>query len=142
MAKGTRKPKLAVWKFTSCDGCQLTLLDLEEHLLAIADRVDEEELIRKVRKQSRFLVAIGACATAGGIQALRNFAHVRDFIQLVYAHPEYIRTLAHVRPIADVVPVDFELRGCPITRGDALAALAPWIRPIPCPWVVAWKTWA
>ncbi len=156
MAKGTRKPKLAVWKFTSCDGCQLTLLDLEEHLLAIADRVDiayfleasratvrgpydislvegsistphEEELIRKVRKQSRFLVAIGACATAGGIQALRNFAHVRDFIQLVYAHPEYIRTLAQVRPIADVVPVDFELRGCPISREQLLELLSAYL---------------
>ncbi len=156
MGNRARKPKLAVWKFTSCDGCQLTLLDLEEHLLAIAEQVEiayfleatravvrgpydislvegsistphEEELIRKVRKQSRFLVAIGACATAGGIQALRNFAHVREFVQAVYAHPEYIRTLEKVKPISEVVPVDFELRGCPISREQLLELLSAYL---------------
>lgn len=149
MPEGRRKPKLAVWKFTSCDGCQLSLLDLEEHLLEIVGRVEiayfleasratvrgpydislvegsistphEAELIQDVRRQSKFLVAIGACATAGGIQALRNFADVRAFIDVVYAHPEYIRTLREARPISDYVQVDFELRGCPISRYQLL----------------------
>src|SRR5690348_13701184 len=120
-ARGRRKPKLAVWKFTGCDGCQLTLLDCENELLAIAGEVEiahfleassavvggpydlslvegsvttprEVDLIREVRRQSKVLVAIGACATAGGIQALRNFAKVGDFIRLVYADPKYITT--------------------------------------------------
>ena len=152
MTQTRRKPKLAVWKFTSCDGCQLSLLDLEEHLLEIVGAVEiayfleatravvrgpydislvegsistphEAELIKRVRRQSKVLITIGACATAGGIQALRNFADVREFIDLVYAHPEYIRTLRESRPIADYVPVDFELRGCPISRHQLLELL-------------------
>ncbi len=151
-----KKPKLAVWKFTSCDGCQLSLLDLEEHLLEIVGRVEiayfleasratvrgpydislvegsistphEAELIKNVRKQSRVLITIGACATAGGIQALRNFADVRDFIEIVYARPEYIRTLREARPIADYVPVDFELRGCPISRYQLLELISAYL---------------
>src|SRR5256886_6577620 len=109
-------PTLAVWKFASCDGCQLTLLDCEDELLAIAGRVkiarfteassevqpgpydvslvegsittaDDAERIRQVREMSRTLVTIGACATAGGVQALRNFADVQGFTSVVYARP-------------------------------------------------------
>ncbi len=154
--RSPRKPKLAVWKFSSCDGCQLTLLDLEAHLLTIAEQVEiayfleasravvrgpydislvegsistphEEALIQRIRRQSRFLVAIGACATAGGIQALRNFARVQDFVRLVYAHPEYIRTLEKVKPLSEVVPVDFELRGCPISGEQLLELLSAYL---------------
>ncbi len=153
---GARKPKLAVWKFTSCDGCQLSLLDLEEHLLEIVGQVEiayfleasratvrgpydislvegsistphEAELIKKVRRQSKVLITIGACATAGGIQALRNFADVREFIEIVYAHPGYIRTLREAKPIADYVPVDFELRGCPISRYQLLELISAYL---------------
>lgn len=144
-----RKPHLAVFKFASCDGCQLSLLDCEDELLAIAEAVEiayfvearsrmlegpydislvegsvttEEEAHRivEVRKQSRYLVAIGACATAGGIQALRNWAKVEDYIRSVYPRPEYIQTLENSRPISDLVAVDFELRGCPINKGQLL----------------------
>jgi sulfhydrogenase subunit delta len=137
------KIKLAVFKFASCDGCQLTMLNAEEELLAIAEKVEiayflearsrtlegpydvslvegsittqhDVERIQEIRRQSRFLVTIGACATAGGIQALRNWADVEDFLSQVYASPEYISTLATSTAIADHVPVDFELRGCPI----------------------------
>jgi coenzyme F420-reducing hydrogenase gamma subunit len=140
-----RKPKLAVWKFASCDGCQLSILDLEDDLLDIAGQIDianfaeasravvkgpydlslvegsittphDAERIQTVRRQSRFLVTIGACATSGGIQALRNFADVKEFVSIVYATPEYISTLAASTPIADHVKVDFELRGCPINK--------------------------
>jgi coenzyme F420-reducing hydrogenase gamma subunit len=139
------KPKLAVWKFASCDGCQLTLLDLEDELLAIAGEVElaefreatsgvvegpydlslvegsittphDAERIQEVRAASRALVTIGACATSGGIQALRNFADVRDFVSAVYASPEYISTLDTSTPISAHVPVEFELRGCPIDK--------------------------
>ncbi|MCW9033729.1 MAG: oxidoreductase [Rhodospirillales bacterium] len=148
MAKN-RKPKLAVWKFSSCDGCQLSLLDCEDELLAVADSVEiayfleasraeiagpydislvegsittphEIERIKKVRAQSRALISIGACATVGGIQALKNYRNVDDLIMTVYAHPEYIDTLTTSTAIADHVTVDFELRGCPINKEQLL----------------------
>ncbi|MBF0372556.1 MAG: oxidoreductase [Alphaproteobacteria bacterium] len=144
-----RKPRLAVFKFSSCDGCQLSLLDCELELLAVADAVEiayfleatrrevkgpydltlvegsittphDAQRIREVRRISKTLVTIGACATAGGIQALRNFVDVEDFIRAVYARPEFISTLATSTAIAAHVPVDFELRGCPINKVQLL----------------------
>jgi coenzyme F420-reducing hydrogenase gamma subunit len=142
-------PKLAVWKFASCDGCQLSLLDLEDELLALAGAVEiadfreassavaegpydlslvegsittahDAERIQVVRRASKAIVTIGACATAGGIQALRNFADVDDFVRAVYASPEYISTLETSTPIAAHVPVEFELRGCPVDKRQLL----------------------
>jgi len=149
-------PKLAVWKFASCDGCQLSLLDCEDELLTVAGRVEiahfleasrevvpgpydvslvegsittpeDAERIRHVREISRTLVTIGACATAGGIQALRNFADVAEFTRVVYARPEYVSTLATSTPIAAHVPVDFELHGCPIDRRQLLEVLTAFL---------------
>jgi coenzyme F420-reducing hydrogenase gamma subunit len=151
-----KRPKLAVWKFASCDGCQLSLLDCEDELLTVAGAVDvahfleasraqvagpydlslvegsittaaDAERIRKVRARSRYLVTIGACATAGGIQALRNFADIADFLAAVYARPDYIATLETSTPIAAHVPVDFELRGCPIDRGQLLDVITAFL---------------
>ncbi|MDE3154177.1 MAG: oxidoreductase [Acidobacteriota bacterium] len=151
-----RRPKLAVWKFASCDGCQLALLDCEDELLALADAIEiarfpeasraavkgpydlslvegsittpeEAQRIQQVRRVSRVLVTIGACATAGGIQALRNFADVKAFIALVYAQPRYIDSLARSTPIADHVRVDFELRGCPVSRHQLLEVIGAFL---------------
>ena len=148
MARKT-KPKLAVWKFASCDGCQLSLLDCEDELLAIVGEIEiayfpeatraeskgpydislvegssttphDAERIHKIRRKSKVLITIGACATAGGIQALRNFKSVDDFISIVYASPHYIDTLSKSTPMSDHVPVDFELRGCPISKYQLL----------------------
>jgi coenzyme F420-reducing hydrogenase gamma subunit len=88
----------------------------------------DAERIREVRRQSRRLVSIGACATAGGIQALRNFRDVKDFLSIVYAKPEYIETLATSTAIADHVPVDFELRGCPINKRQLLEVLSAFLQ--------------
>ena len=147
------KPKLAVYKFSSCDGCQLSLLNLEEELLEVAAAVEigyflearravqpppydiglvegsvstpeEEERIRRIRKECKSLITIGACATAGGIQALRNWADVEEFTRCVYAHPEYIKALETTTPIASHVLVDFELRGCPVNRYQLLEVLS------------------
>jgi sulfhydrogenase subunit delta len=136
-------PKVAVYKFSSCDGCQLQLLNLETELLDLLGAVEiayflearrrvlsppydvglaegsistpeEEERIQQVRRDCKYLVAIGACATSGGIQALRNWANVEEYTRCVYAKPEYISTLETASPIASHVFVDFELRGCPI----------------------------
>ncbi len=151
------KPKLAVFKFASCDGCQLSLLDCEDELLQVADAVEiayfleartqqidgpydvglvegsvttshDVQRIKQVRKQCRFLVTIGACATAGGIQALRNWAEVDAFIHQVYAYPEYIDTLTTSTPIAEHVEVDFELRGCPINKGQLVQLVSALVR--------------
>jgi coenzyme F420-reducing hydrogenase gamma subunit len=150
------KPTLAVWKFASCDGCQLSLLDCEDELLALAGEVEiayfvearratvegpydlslvegsittahDAERIREVRRKSRHLVTIGACATAGGIQALKNFADVEGFVAAVYASPQYISTLETSTPIAAHVPVDYELHGCPINKRQLLEVITAFL---------------
>ncbi len=147
------RPTLAVWKFASCDGCQLTLLDCEDQLLDLVGRIDiayfpeassamvagpydvslvegsittpeDAERIAEIRRQSNVLISIGACATAGGIQALRNGQDVSEFVGIVYAHPAFISTLATSTSIAEHVEVDFELRGCPIDRGQLIETIA------------------
>ena len=148
-----RRPRLAVWKFASCDGCQLSLLDCEEQLLQVADAVDiadfreasstvlsgryqvslvegsittahDAERIQLVRQRSSIVVTIGACATVGGIQALRNYGDVAEFTRYVYASPEYIHTLPTSTPISAHVKVDYELQGCPINKLQLLEALS------------------
>lgn len=161
-AAGSPRPKLAVWKFASCDGCQLSLLNCEDELMAVVGAIEianfleasrtviagpydlslvegsittphDAERIHRIRRQSKLLVTIGACATAGGIQALRNFADVGAYARIVYPRPGLIETLAKSTPIADHVRVDFELRGCPIDRGqllEAIGALSAGRRPV------------
>lgn len=147
-----KKPKLAVWKFASCDGCQLSLLDCEDELLDVTGAVQiayfpeatravvkgsydvslvegsittpsDAERIHKIRRSSKTLITIGACATAGGIQALRNFTDVHKFIRTVYPSPQFIETLSKSTPIEDHVFVDFQLRGCPINKEQLIEVL-------------------
>jgi coenzyme F420-reducing hydrogenase gamma subunit len=146
------RPKLAVYKFSSCDGCQLALLSLEDELLSLASEVEiayflearsqilpgpydvalvegsittaeDEKRVQAVRKDSKYLVTIGACATAGGIQALRNWQDVAEFTRAVYATPAYIHTLDQSTPISSHVAVDFEVNGCPINKYQILEVL-------------------
>lgn len=150
------KPKVAVWKFASCDGCQLSLLDCEDELLSIVGEIDiayfpeatrvmvngpydlslvegsittphDAERIHKVRRASKKLITIGACATAGGIQALRNFVDVKDYAAAVYASPHYLETLSQSTPIRNHVFVDFELRGCPISKAQLLEVVCSFL---------------
>jgi sulfhydrogenase subunit delta len=152
----TQTPTLAVWKLASCDGCQLTVLDCEDELLTLAGQVriahfleassavqpgpydvslvegsittpSDAERIQRIRAESRVLVTIGACATSGGIQALRNFGDVTEFASVVYARPDYIETLATSTAVADHVAVDFELRGCPIDKRQLLEVLTAFL---------------
>ena len=146
------RPKLAVFKFSSCDGCQLTLLNLEDELLSLVGEVEiayfleassrtlpgpydvalvegsittaeDEERIQDVRKDAKFLVTIGACATAGGIQALRNWQDVGEFTRAVYATPAFINALEQSTPISSHVAVDFEISGCPINKYQLLEVI-------------------
>jgi len=151
-----QKPKLAFWKFASCDGCQVTLLDCEDELLTIAGEVEianfpevssaivkgpydislvegsittpqEAERIHHIRRNSRFVVAMGACASSGGIQALRNFKDVKDFISMVYATPAYIETLNKSTPMKDHIKIDFELQGCPPNKYQLMELLSAYL---------------
>ena len=146
------RPKVAVWKFASCDGCQLSLLSCEDELLDVVGEIEiayfleattavikgpydlslvegsittehDAQRIRKIRQQSKKLITIGACANSGGIQALRNFGDVDHFIRSVYARPDYISTLRTSSPIHEHVPVDFELRGCPINKAQLVEVI-------------------
>lgn len=155
------KLRIAVHKFSSCDGCQMQLLNMEQDLLTLAERVEianffeassrimpgpydvsfiegsvstheELERIKKIRADSKILVAIGACGTSGGIQALRNWGKLDAFLEAVYAKPQYIDSLATSTPFSDHVHVDAELYGCPPDQGqlkevikDLLAGVKP-----------------
>jgi coenzyme F420-reducing hydrogenase gamma subunit len=150
------RPALAVWKLASCDGCQLTILDCEDELLDLAGRVriayflemsskkiagpydisivegsvttaEDSRRIREIREASRLLVTVGACATAGGIQALRNFSAPGAYRQAVYAHPEYISSLDQSTPVGAHVKVDAELPGCPVDRHQLLEVLTAFL---------------
>lgn len=153
---GKRKPKLAVWKFASCDGCQLSILDCEDELLSIANAVNiayfpeasrvmakgpydislvegsvttphDDARIQHIRNASKLLVTIGACATAGGIQALRNFKDVKEYASIVYASPQYIDSLSKSTPISDHVQVDYQLWGCPINKRQLVEVLSAFL---------------
>jgi len=151
------KPRLGVFKFSSCDGCQLSILDAEEELLELLDRVEladfleassasagapydvalvegsvstEEEVERiiRIRKESKMLVALGACATSGGLQALRNWSRLGLFESAVYPEPKVARALEKALPVSDFVAVDFELRGCPVSKAQLLQFFAATLR--------------
>ncbi|HEY5730094.1 MAG TPA: hypothetical protein VIS72_08590 [Anaerolineales bacterium] len=144
-----KKPSVAVYKFSSCDGCQLSILNMEDELLDLAEAIDiayfleatraqkpgpydialvegsvttphEIERIKEVRAQAKTVIALGTCATAGGVQALRNFANVEDFANVVYPHPEYLHYLETSTPISEHIPVDLELWGCPVNKKQVL----------------------
>ena len=146
------KPTIAVYKFSSCDGCQLSILNLEDELLDLAGAVEiayflearrqtlpgpydialvegsvstphEVERIKEIRKDAKTLVTIGACATSGGIQALRNRLNLDDLALTVYEHPEYLHALPTSTPISEHVKVEYELWGCPINKYQLIEVL-------------------
>jgi coenzyme F420-reducing hydrogenase gamma subunit len=147
------KPSVAVYKFSSCDGCQLSLLNLEDELLELTDKVEiayflearrrilpgpydialvegsvstaeEIERINDIRKDCQLLIALGTCATAGGVQALRNFADLETFTKNVYPHPEYIHALPTSTPLREHVKVDLEMWGCPVNKYQMVEVIA------------------
>ena len=150
--KDAARPRLGVFKFASCDGCQLSVLNLEDDLLALGQALDiayfpeassrmeagpydivlvegsittaeDAHRVLSVRGQAKVLITIGACATAGGIQALRNWADLESFKRAVYPSPQYIQSLSTSTPISEHVRVDFELWGCPIDKGQLLRVI-------------------
>lgn len=151
------KKKLAVWKFSSCDGCQLTLLSCEDYLLPLASRLDiayfaeassvflpppydlslvegsistpdEVALIREVRRVSGYLITIGACATSGGIQALRNVASLEATARPIYPRPEWLKVLPQTTAISEYVKVDYQLQGCPIAKDQLIEVISAYLQ--------------
>jgi len=151
------RPRVAVFKMASCDGCQLQLLDAEEALLDLAGAIEianfaeassnmqpgpydvalvegsisapeQIEQLKKIREESAFLITIGACATSGGVQALRNGRDLGEVIREVYPNPEFVKSLDVSTPVADHVDVDLELTGCPVDRGELLVVIAQLLR--------------
>ncbi len=146
------KPKIGVFSFTSCEGCQLTILNLEDQLLAILGHLDivnfreaidekrddydvafvegsitrevEVREINEIRARAKFLVAIGACACLGGVNGMKNLHDLEDAGRTVYGEgSKYFDTLP-TRRVADVVKVDYEMHGCPIDKGEFLRVTA------------------
>ncbi|MCP4598716.1 MAG: sulfhydrogenase subunit delta [Neptuniibacter sp.] len=150
----SRKPTIAVHKFSSCDGCQLALLNMGEALVTLAERVDikhfaeagvldemaevdiafiegsvvtqhDTQRIQQIRKNSRYLITMGACATSGGIQALKNLSDsANSWTGAIYPQPEFIDSLDRSEPIKSHVKVDFEIWGCPINSGQISTAIS------------------
>ncbi len=148
------KPRIAVHKFSSCDGCQLAFLNAGPALLELAELTDivyfaeagslEREVeidiafvegsistpqdltrIKAIRENSAYLITIGACATTGGLQGLRNLyaSNTRDWTGAIYARPEFIETLDESQPVSSHVKVDLELWGCPVSTQQIMTAL-------------------
>jgi sulfhydrogenase subunit delta len=146
------KPKIGVFSFTSCEGCQLTILNLEDEILALLGHLDivnfreaidekrddydvafvegsisracEEEEIKEIRRHAKILVAIGACACLGGVNAIKNRHDLEETRRTVYGEgAKYFDTLP-VRRVRDVVTVDYEMHGCPIDKKEFVRVAA------------------
>ena len=151
------KPKIAVYKFTSCDGCQLSFLNLGPDLLTLIQRLDivhfieagfddprtpvdltfvegsisipsDIERIHQVRKNTRVLITLGACATSGGIQALRNYADAKQWVSAIYANESTLSYLATSKPISEYVKVDYEVWGCPVSSQQVLNCVDSYLK--------------
>lgn len=155
------RPRVAIHKFASCSGCQLAFVNMGTDLIELSRLVDivhmaevghiasdEEEVdiafiegsittphdvdrLKRIRAHSSYLITMGACATSGGIQALRNHADSAEWMRSVYAKPEYIHSLSTSAAIANHVKVDFELWGCPVSVRQMLAAVRSFLFGVP-----------
>ena len=140
------KPRVAFFDFASCEGCQLQIINLEEDLLKVLEAVDvvtfreamkeqsddydiafvegsitrksDEERLNGIRGNAKLLIALGSCATLGAINCLKNF-HEQEYVKkLVYGDKASSYETYPSRPLKAVVPVDFEIHGCPINRDE------------------------
>ncbi len=145
------KPQVAFFDFTSCEGCQLNKLNLENDLLDILKHVDIVEFreamddkadfydiafiegsisspscverIHDIRRRSKILVALGSCAVNGGVNAMKNLHPIDDVRETVYGDDKYLFATLPAMAVSAVVKVDYEVRGCPMTQQDFLKLL-------------------
>ena len=145
------KPKVAFFDFTSCEGCQLQKLNCEDEILDILGAVEVVnfreatsvrrddydiafiegsistptcvERIKKIRENAKVLVTLGACASTGGLNMLKNFQPLDKVREYVYGDKAgYFDTLP-VRPVDQVVKVDYKVYGCPMDKADYLSVV-------------------
>ena len=149
---GDKKIRLAVFKLSSCSGCQQQIIDLGEDLLALTEKIEiayfleassktspgpydvaliegsvstpqEVELVKEIRENSKIVVAVGSCATYGGIQALRNWLDFSEVKERVYPNPDWIKALEKSSPVSDYIQVDYAVSGCPANKVQLLSVL-------------------
>ena len=139
-----QKVRVGVFDFTGCEGCELQLSNNEDSLLdflsllevvnfrevssdqgqdydvALVDgnisRADEVERIKDIRAKAKVLVAMGSCACFGGVNQQKNRFEIDDVVKEVYG--EHAVETDKVRRIADVVKVDLEIPGCPVSKAE------------------------
>ncbi|MBN2123312.1 MAG: NADH:ubiquinone oxidoreductase [Deltaproteobacteria bacterium] len=145
------KPKVAFFDFASCEGCQLQVVNLEEDLLKVLGAVDvvsfreamkehsddydiafvegsitrrsDEARLKDIRKNAKILVALGSCAALGGINCIKNFQELETVRKFVYGENALSYETYPTRPLKAVVPVDYEIPGCPINREEFAAVV-------------------
>jgi sulfhydrogenase subunit delta len=152
------KPKIAIFDFACCEGCQLQIVNLEEgilDLLGVADvvewregmseksdeydiaiiegsitRAEDEERLKKIRERAKILIAIGACATTGGVNKLKNNFDLNEVKECVYgkdASKPHLNT-ALTKAVHEVVKVDFKVHGCPMHRSEFIYAVKSFLQ--------------
>ena len=140
------KPRAAFFDFAGCEGCQLRVVELEEILLdviaqvdivtfreAMTEQSDEYDVafvegsitrpadlprIQQIRDTAKVLVALGACATIGGINCGKNRFPMDEAMDLVYGKDARYFETFEARPVHAVVPVDYWIHGCPINPNE------------------------
>jgi len=145
------KPRVAVYKFTGCAGCQMELLRLEDELLDIAEKIEfvyfmmaqnrdelecydicfvegsvstprELQEIKMIRAQTKTLIAFGDCAITGCVPSIKNWLPQSDVEKTVYKNTSPIRSIK-INGIGEYVPVDLVLPGCPPHKNLILKAI-------------------
>ena len=142
------KPRISFHDFTSCEGCQLQVLNCEDELLdilgaveivqfreAIDQKSDEYDIafiegaftresdrarLEHIRKCAKIVVALGACATTGGLNVLKNYRGIEKSMKTVYGDAAKWYETSPARPIDDVIKVDYKIHGCPIPQDEFL----------------------
>ncbi len=145
------KPKVAFFDFSSCEGCQLTVVDSLQTHLDLLDAVDivqfreaisergedyavafvegsitresDEERLKKIREQAAVVVALGACAHIGGVNAIKNLSPLENVRKYVYGDKANWYATYAARPLSAVVKVDAFIPGCPIDREELIAVI-------------------
>jgi sulfhydrogenase subunit delta len=143
-----KKPRVAFFDFAGCEGDQLQIANLEEELLDLLGQVEvvtfrevmkeqsddydiafvegsctrlqDEDRLKKIRKNAKYVVAIGSCATIGGINSLKNYQDMDDVRRTVYGDNARLFDTYAARPIDAVIPVDAYVHGCPMTKEEFL----------------------
>lgn len=149
--KARVKPKVAFFDFAGCEGCQLTALDAlqthpelleaieivqfreamsergEDYQVAFVEgsytRPEDRARLQKIRDQAQIVIAFGACAHTGGVNAMRNEQPADHVQRYVYGDFARLHSIDHARPISDVIAVDGFIPGCPIDREEFVSAV-------------------